>query len=418
MAQPLTSFDLSADELAKLPTEEKEMLLKEWKNRVEDAKRAEAAKTTSAAYTDHYGRGTPSQAFTHTNSYANTAYEAPYNSHRGGTHRGHNCGHNCGTCCGTSGIPSFSDLVRPSNWYNDRPRGRHHPYPQPQRQRHQNRTATFPHTSPLAKEQELKTTIMPCPAFSSTGIYTGFWEQNRLKPPPSPPDNTDTCVGICTRTECRRLHDQNKVGICKAFLYKDNCSNGDDCPLSHTPSPHNTIACNHFRNGACTKDDCKFAHIRVSPSAAVCEGFSRLGYCEKGSNCADRHAFDECPNFTNKGACKAGEDCPLVHVRHAGRLRKARLSAEAEHPLSRSSPENAADDKVPSTSARDMSDPFGRDTLDVAMNHQSDMTEGDTLDASNHKAGNLPYEKSDNHIGNPQATTHGLSQQADFVPFE
>jgi hypothetical protein len=369
------------------------------------------------------GRGAPVHGSARTNTYTSPAYEAQYSGTSTGPHRGSYRG----ATRGATRAPTFNELVRPSRpSYNSEPRGRHHPYAPAQHQLYQNRTATFPKAGPLVRsphinifhpdrvgtrsdahakqiaEQDSKRNTTLCRDFTSTGIYTGFWEQNHLKPSPSPSEYTNIRVGICTRPECRYMHDQNKVAICKAFLFKDNCADGDDCPLSHTPSPHNTVACSHFRKGNCTKDDCHFAHVHVNSSATVCAAFSRLGYCEKGDTCADRHAFDECPDFTNKGVCKAGAACRLTHVRHAGRLRKARPSADAESPLSLTPENGTMDDKAPTIFSSNKSDALESGTLGTDSNNQSEVSESDMTDTFLSEAGINP----------------GLSQQADFVPFE
>lgn len=153
---------------------------------------------------------------------------------------------------------------------------------------------------------------------------------------------TNTCGGICARPRCHHIHDPDKTAICKQFLFKGTCPKGPSCPLSHEPSPTRSPNCVHFQNDYCNKDDCPYAHVHVNPNAPVCEAFGRLGYCEKGDQCADRHAF-ECPDFTNKGACDF-KGCRLPHVMHAGRLRKARKpSAEVESPSNPSSPEKEED---------------------------------------------------------------------------
>ncbi|KAF2787177.1 hypothetical protein K505DRAFT_131662 [Melanomma pulvis-pyrius CBS 109.77] len=219
-----------------------------------------------------------------------------------------------------------------------------------------------------------------------------------------------TSTGICSRAGCRYVHDLDKVAICQAFLYKDNCSDGRDCPLSHLPTLHNTEACYHFQKGCCTKEDCRFPHIRVSSSALVCEDFSRLGYCEKGSTCANRHTWTECPDFANRGACEAGYDCPLKHIMHAGRLRNIRASNEAESPLSPHSPENSTMDDPTSSMFADESNAAESDTPDIAINGQPDVSESDLPGVIDF----IPATQ----IDNPQGSSHALSQQEDFVRFE
>ncbi|KAF2662873.1 hypothetical protein K491DRAFT_772753 [Lophiostoma macrostomum CBS 122681] len=190
----------------------------------------------------------------------------------------------------------------------------------------------------------------PCPAFTTTGNRSDSYE-SKIVP------------GVCKRPRCPHIHDPDKTAICRQFLSKGTCPLGQSCPLSHEPSPNRSPTCIHFQNSHCTKDDCRYAHVRIGIDAPVCEPFARLGYCEKGDTCADRHAI-ECPDHTNKGSCEV-KGCRLPHIVHAARLRKARMSSsEAESPVEPGSPESEAE--------------FGAGV--------------DTL--------------------------HALTQQADFVPFE
>ncbi|KAF2707559.1 hypothetical protein K504DRAFT_38537 [Pleomassaria siparia CBS 279.74] len=339
MVQTPTSFDLSEAELKKLSSEEKARVIKEWSSRIANAKNS--ISTSRSGYGTHGYNATPRHDFSHMNTYTNRT-----NTYISPTYRG--------AYRGYSGGPLHAHGASHEPTFNETDRSRHHPYATSRNLHYQNRMATFvkDHNTHTTHEQAKMTITKPCSAF--------------------------TLTGICTRPGCRYVHDQNKVAICKDFLYKNNCPDGDGCPLSHTPSPHNTIACNHFRKGTCTKDDCRFAHVRVNPSAALCETFSRLGYCEKGNICADRHAFDECPDYTNKGECRAGAKCQFTHVVHAGRLRKARPSTETDSPVSRSSPEVIILDDDSSNTLE------ANTTPEISMNDDS---------------------------------KHGFTQQADFVPF-
>ncbi|CAI4216612.1 unnamed protein product [Parascedosporium putredinis] len=58
----------------------------------------------------------------------------------------------------------------------------------------------------------------------------------------------------------------------------------------------------------------------VSPGAPVCRQFALFGYCDKASQCPERHVF-ECPDFSNTGKCKT-KGCKLVHRERASVLRK------------------------------------------------------------------------------------------------
>lgn len=144
--------------------------------------------------------------------------------------------------------------------------------------------------------------------------------------------------GICTRHGCPLLHDPDRQALCKRWLFKNDCNRGDRCSLSHEPTPHNVPTCLHFQEGRCTNEDCRFAHIRVNPAAQICDAFGRLGYCEKGAECADLHAY-ECPDFANKGECIRGDKCPHRHVHRASRMRKPAGHSSPEEQSRAASPE-------------------------------------------------------------------------------
>ncbi|KAI5306912.1 hypothetical protein KEM56_006473 [Ascosphaera pollenicola] len=119
---------------------------------------------------------------------------------------------------------------------------------------------------------------------------------------------------------CRYTHDPNRVAICKDFLLTGQCPNDPACDLSHDPIPERTPACVHFLRGRCNNDQCRYAHVRVSPGAPVCRDFAVLGYCGKGAACMERHVH-ECPDYANKGSCPR-KRCALPHVDRAGQIRK------------------------------------------------------------------------------------------------
>ena len=79
-------------------------------------------------------------------------------------------------------------------------------------------------------------------------------------------------------------------------------------------------ACLHFLRGKCSNSACRYAHVRVNPSALVCKDFAVLGYCGKGASCSERHAH-ECPDYANNGTCR-NRKCRLPHVDRAGQIRK------------------------------------------------------------------------------------------------
>ena len=134
-------------------------------------------------------------------------------------------------------------------------------------------------------------------------------------------------LGQCPRgPRCAHAHNPAKVAICKDFLRSGKCSNGPHCDLSHECSYARVPACAHFQRGKCTKDDCRYAHVRVNPAAPVCRAFSTYGFCETGLLCQERHVF-ECPDYASSGKCP-NKHCRLPHIDRAGALRQA-ASGEA-----------------------------------------------------------------------------------------
>ena len=108
--------------------------------------------------------------------------------------------------------------------------------------------------------------------------------------------------------------------MCKDYLITGKCPAGDSCDLSHEPAPERVPACMHFVRGKCSNPSCRYAHIRVNPSALVCRDFSVLGYCSKGADCTERHVH-ECPDYANIGICRKTK-CHLPHVDRAGQIKK------------------------------------------------------------------------------------------------
>ncbi|KAF1794859.1 Zinc finger, CCCH-type [Phytophthora cactorum] len=133
------------------------------------------------------------------------------------------------------------------------------------------------------------------------------------------------------KEECRFIHDSRRVAMCRKFL-KNEC-NDPKCLLSHhhdeveipidfcfaesrglrslvlpIDGVHNLFGvyfllldvqnkvpdCKMFLRGACTREGCKYRHVKVSATAELCEPFTK-GYCPKGGACPLRH---ELPQIT------------------------------------------------------------------------------------------------------------------------
>jgi hypothetical protein len=120
---------------------------------------------------------------------------------------------------------------------------------------------------------------------------------------------------------CPYQHDPAKIAICWKFL-QGNCSKtADTCELSHDPTPERTPLCVHFNDrGRCTRQNCLYPHVRLSPRKGICRDFAVLGYCGRGLDCEQAHVR-ECPDFAEKGQCSI-KGCKLPHVIRANRNRK------------------------------------------------------------------------------------------------
>ncbi|RDA82335.1 hypothetical protein CP532_4511 [Ophiocordyceps camponoti-leonardi (nom. inval.)] len=172
-------------------------------------------------------------------------------------------------------------------------------------------------------------------------------------------------TGSCPKgPRCRYIHDANKVAICREFLKEGKCGDGDSCDLSHEVSPERVPNCVHYAKGHCTKPDCPYTHSKAAPGAAVCEAFGFLGYCEKGSECTDRHV-SECPDFSNSGSCKT-KGCKLLHREKASVLRA--------HGKARG---NASDDDVSSDEEPACSDDVDSDEVADFVDAESDESDAD-----------------------------------------
>jgi hypothetical protein len=190
-------------------------------------------------------------------------------------------------------------------------------------------------------------------------------------------------AGTCSKgPQCRYIHDPTKVAICLDFLRTGQCQAGPDCDLSHDPTPERVPACLHFLRGNCTKDDCRYAHVRVNPGAPVCRAFATLGYCPKGAACPERHVH-ECPDYANKGLCR-NKHCRLPHVDRAGQLRKAAAAKDGERNASETASDISSDDDD--------------------AEYDEDDVDSDEFDE-------------EYFIPSAAAAAHELSQQTDFVKF-
>ena len=127
-------------------------------------------------------------------------------------------------------------------------------------------------------------------------------------------------TGTCSLgPRCSYSHDPSKVAICSEFLKSGRCARDQHCDLSHELTYERVPACVHFLRGFCSKESCRYPHVRANPAAAVCRAFSNLGFCSRGISCNERHVF-ECPDYSNKGNCP-NPICRLPHVDRAGQLR-------------------------------------------------------------------------------------------------
>jgi hypothetical protein len=204
---------------------------------------------------------------------------------------------------------------------------------------------SVPTTDSASLEEGIQQHIEPqtlCPAFTMTGTKRRDAPQLH-----SPFQVSNHGVGVCSRHGCRHLHNPDKLAVCKRWLFKGDCPKGDSCSLSHDPSAHNAPTCQHFQEGRCNNDNCRFSHIRINPAAPNCEAFGSLGYCEKGAECSELHAH-ECPQFSNTGACPFGDKCRLGHVHRAARMRKAARVSPEEQSSHEGSPKEVPDDSADS----------------------------------------------------------------------
>ena len=172
--------------------------------------------------------------------------------------------------------------------------------------------------------------------------------------------------------------------MCKDYLQTGTCAAGDSCDLSHDHTPERVPACLHYLRGKCSNPSCRYAHVRVNPSALVCKDFAILGYCSKGANCPERHAH-ECPNYAKTGICR-NPKCHLPHVDRAGQIRK--------HTANITDRTNASEEE---------------DDSDIVSDDNYDEIDSDDVESEG-------LEEDVMQISDDTAS-HILSQQQDFVQF-
>jgi len=231
----------------------------------------------------------------------------------------------------------------------------------------------------------VKKVNVPCKNFSLTGNsisknYRGPRPGRRGRGSVSLWEATDHVrAGSCLKgPRCRYIHDPAKVAVCKDFLQQGECLDGDNCDLSHDPTPERTPACLHYAKDSCTKPNCRYTHVKVSPGAPVCRAFGFYGYCEQGADCPERHVF-ECPDFSNTGICKT-KGCKLPHRERASALRKANLAKD-------STEDGEMDDEMEDVSSDDDENTVDSDDVDsdevdefIGQDGDADLAEVDYIE--------------------------------------
>lgn len=86
--------------------------------------------------------------------------------------------------------------------------------------------------------------------------------------------------------------------------------------------------CLHFPY--CNKGaECTYSHVHVAADAKVCKDFVALGWCDRGTDCKERHVW-ECPEFSESGSCTC-RGCKLPHViRRKGGADESGVPGQAE----------------------------------------------------------------------------------------
>lgn len=217
------------------------------------------------------------------------------------------------------------------------------------------------------KTGDVKKINEPCRTFTTTGIFIPE-PYIYVEFPRGPGLQLITSLGSCSKgPRCRYIHNPSKVAACKEFLLKGACPSGDSCDLSHDLTPERTPACLHFAKGNCSNPNCRYAHVRVSPTALVCRPFGIYGYCERGASCDLRHA-NECPDFSNTGTCPT-RGCKLPHRHKASLMRTNTPSAVDESSdISSEEDEEIGSDDVDSDDLEEFfGDEDGKEDTDIPM---------------------------------------------------
>ena len=169
--------------------------------------------------------------------------------------------------------------------------------------------------------------------------------------------------GRCESTrECPYEHDPLKVAICQDFLHGTCHPDLSECALSHAPSPETMPTCNLYMRGLCVDPACPFPHVHLGEKVPLCEAFRRLGYCEKGAQCDQRHEL-VCAAFAARGECALGERCRLRCTRRRPPApSQSAASAPATPPASAvPRPILRQDSALPNLPSRDGEPPSRRD---------------------------------------------------------
>ncbi|EGZ28841.1 hypothetical protein PHYSODRAFT_476500, partial [Phytophthora sojae] len=77
--------------------------------------------------------------------------------------------------------------------------------------------------------------------------------------------------------------------------------------------------CKMFLRGACTRDGCKYRHVKVSAAAKLCEPFT-MGYCPKGGACTLRHELPVINRKSPTAAAAAVKDATGQSTNVSGTL--------------------------------------------------------------------------------------------------